>query len=382
MSPTEELIPVNAPDIGDLELEFVSDCVKSGWISSAGPYIDRFENAWAQYCEREFGVAVANGTAALQLAIRALGIGPGDEVLIPTFTIVSCALAVIDAGATPVLVDSDPETWGMDVSQLEAGLTPHTRAIMPVHMYGHPVDMDPLLDLAERRGLLVIEDAAEVHGAQYHTRRHAAPRWRPCGAFGDISTFSFYANKIITTGEGGMILTNDSKIAERARSFRNLCFQRSPRFVHEDLGYNFRLTNMQAAIGCAQLTRIQDFLSRKRRMAQAYGARLSVFDQLQLPVQREWAQNVYWMYGVVLSDDVEMDAATFAEKLRIRGVETRPFFRGMHEQPALRKRGLLDSNSYPVAERLARRGLYLPSGLTLTDDQIDRVCAAIEDVLQ
>lgn len=253
---------------------------------------------------------------------------------------------------------------------------------MPVHIYGHPVDMDPILKLAEEHQLQVIEDAAEAHGAEYLSRRDSPDsHWRRCGGFGTLSCFSFYANKLITTGEGGMVLTDDPKLAEEAGSLRNLCFQADRRFYHESLGFNFRLTNLQAALGLAQLERMEEIVARKRWIGKEYDLRLKGIKGLELPAEEPWARSVYWMYGAVLSDEVDMDAVEFAQRLRERGVDTRPFFLGMHEQPVLRKLGLFHNEHYPVAERLARRGLYLPSGLSLTDKQLQQVCDAVREVL-
>jgi len=376
------MIPVNEPLLNEQDLAYVAECVRTGWVSSAGRFIDEFEQRWAAYCGRRFGVTVSNGTAALQLAIACLGLRPGDEVIIPTFTIISCALAVIYNDGVPVLVDSEPRTWCMDVSQIEKKLTPRTRAIMPVHIYGHPVDMDPILDLADRHGLAVIEDAAEVHGAEYLSRRDTShPTWRRCGSFGTLSCFSFYANKLVTTGEGGMVLTDDPELAEKARSLRNLCFKAERRFYHESLGFNFRLTNLQAALGLAQLERIDEIVARKRWMGQEYTRRLKGIKDLQLPAEESWARSVFWMYGVVLSKEIPMDAREFAQKLREHGVDTRPFFLGMHEQPVFHQRGLFVGNEYPVANWLADRGLYLPSGLALTENQVEEVCNAVHEVL-
>jgi perosamine synthetase len=376
------VIPVNEPVLGDHEREYVSECVRTGWISSAGRFIDEFEQQWAAYCGRQYGVAVSNGTTALQLAVACLNLKPGDEVIVPTFTIISCATAVVYNGGVPVLVDSDPGTWCMDVDEIARKITSRTRAIMPVHIYGHPVDMDAVVRLAETHGLSIVEDAAEVHGAEYLAGRDGdQPAWRRCGSFGAVSCFSFYANKLITTGEGGMLLTDDRTIAEHARSLRNLCFQPARRFFHETLGFNFRLTNLQAALGLAQLGRIDEIVARKRWMGAAYNRGLKGVPGLQLPTEEPWARNVYWMYGVVLTKDARMDALTFAAALRERGVETRPFFLGMHEQPALQSRGLFRNERYPVAEMLARQGLYLPSGLALTEEQLSRVCEVVREVL-
>ncbi len=376
------MIPVSEPVLGEKELEYVAECVRTGWVSSAGRFIGEFEDRWAAYCGRRYGVAVSNGTAALQVAVRSLALAPGDEIIIPAFTIVSCALAVLSAGCVPVLVDSDPETWCLDVSRIEERITPRTRAIMPVHIYGHPVDMDGVLSLAGRRGLAVIEDAAEAHGAQYLSGRGGpGPSWRRCGGFGDVSCFSFYANKLVTTGEGGMVLTDDPALAERARSLRNLCFGKEHRFRHEEEGFNFRLTNLQAAIGLAQIERIDEVVARTRRLGAEYGRRLAGLAGLRLQAEESWARSVYWMCGVLLSGVTGLDAVRLAQRLDERGVETRPFFLGMHEQPVFRRRGLFLEDRHPVAERLARQGLYLPSGIGLTDEQVSSVCRAVREAL-
>jgi perosamine synthetase len=368
------LIPVNEPLLTEADYASVMEALRSGWISGAGPHVEAFEARWAAYCGRKHGVALANGTVALQVAVALLDLQPGDQVIMPTFTIISCALPVVLAGATPVLVDSEPQTWTMNVEQVEARITPRTRAIMPVHVYGHPVDMDPLLDLAGRYNLAVIEDAAEAHGAEYRGRR--------AGSFGTSSCFSFYANKLVTTGEGGMLLTDDDGLAERAGRLRNLGFGPGRRFLHAELGFNFRLTNLQAALGLTQIERIDEIVQRKRRMGQAYTERLSELAGLELQVQQPWAKGVYWMYGLVVHEDTGLDAAEFAGRLANLGVETRPFFLGMHQQPALHERGLFAGESYPVAERIARQGLYLPSGLSLDEAQIDRVCEAVGQALK
>lgn len=367
------MIPVNEPLIGEREVELVVSALRSGWISGSGPQIDAFERGWASYCGRKHGIAVANGTVALHLAVSLLDLQPGDEVIMPTFTIISCAMPVVLAGATPVLVDSEPQSWTMDVTAVEAKITSRTRAILPVHIYGHPVDMQPVLALAARYGLAVIEDAAEAHGAEYRGAR--------CGSFGTVSCFSFYANKLLTTGEGGMLLTDDDRLAERAARLRNLGFQPGRRFVHDELGFNFRLTNLQAALGVAQLERMDEIVARKRAIGHAYTQRLSEVPGMQLQVQQPWARSVYWMFGLVLDEATGLDAASFAARLKERGVETRPFFLGMHEQPVLRARGLFEGESYPVAERIARQGLYLPSGLALQDSEIERVCEVVREVL-
>lgn len=367
------MIPVNEPLLNEADFASVNEALRSGWISGAGPHIEAFETRWSTYCGRRHGVAVANGSVALQMAVALLDLQPGDEVILPTFTIISCAWPIVLAGAVPVLVDSDPATWTMDVKQVAQRISSRTRAIMPVHIYGHPVDMDPLLQLAESNGLQVIEDAAEAHGAEYRGRR--------AGSLGASSCFSFYANKLVTTGEGGMLLVDDDVLADRARRMRNLGFQPGRRFWHSEIGFNFRLTNLQAALGLAQIDRMEEIVARKRHIGQAYTDRLSEIPGLELQVQQSWARSVYWMYGLVVREETGLDAAELARRLAEAGVETRPFFLGMHEQPVLRDRGLFAGERYPVSERLARQGLYLPSGLALTDSQIDQVCAAVREVL-
>lgn len=368
------MIPVNEPSIGERELEYVTECLRTGWVSSAGHFLDEFENAWAGYCGMPYGVAVCNGTAALDVAVSCLAVQPGDEVIMPALTIISCALAVVRHGAIPVLVDCDPETWCMDVSAVKTRLTDRTRAIMAVHMYGHPVDMDPIVDMAREHGLAVIEDAAEAHGAEYKGRR--------CGGLGDVSVFSFYANKVITTGEGGMILMRDEAQAAHARAYRNLCFRPERRFYHTELGQNYRMTNVQAALGLAQLERIEELISRKRRTADIYTAGLAAIAGLQLPTEREWARSNYWMYAVVVDPTTELTGDTFSSALRTRGIDTRPFFLGMHEQPALQRLGLFSGERYPVSEVVSRQGVYLPSGTALTTSQAEEVCAAVREVLR
>ncbi len=377
------MIPVNEPALGSREMEYVAECIKTGWISSAGHFIEEFEQKWADYCGMKYGIAVSNGTTALQIAVRSLDLIAGDEVIMPSFTIISCALAVVECGAIPVLVDSDPTTWCMDISQIEAKITPRTKAIMPVHIYGHPVEMDPIFELARKYDLKIVEDAAEVHGAEYLSGfEKKEPSWMKCGGMGHISCFSFYANKLITTGEGGMVLTSDPQLAEKLRGLRNLCFRPERRFYHTELGYNYRLTNIQAAMGLAQLERFDQILDKKRWMGREYTKRLSALKVLQLPVEKPWARQVYWMYSLVLDESTGMDAQEFAKRLRAAGVDTRPFFLGMHEQPVFHQRGLFVNEHYPVAERIARQGLYLPSGLTLTEEQIEQVSSAVFEVLK
>lgn len=315
------------------------------------------------------------------MAVTALRPEPGSEIIMPSFTIISCALAAIYNGCVPVLVDCDPSTWCMDVDQVRDKISERTVAVMPVHMYGHPVDMDPLLSIAEEHELNVIEDSAQAHGAEYLSRRSGVETWRRCGGFGTVSCFSFYANKPVTTGEGGMVLTDDSEISQRLRSLRNLAFGPGRRFKHRELGFNFRLTNLQAALGVGQAQRIEQIVTRKREVGAAYRERLGHIDAIQVSSEREWARSIYWMFGVVLAEEIGFDAEELERRLVERGVETRPFFLGLHQQPVLLDRGLFSNEGYPVTERLARQGLYLPSGLGLEDAQIDTVCAAVEAAL-
>jgi len=370
-----DFIPVNQPLLDGKEKQYLNECIDTGWISSEGPFIQKFESEFAARVNRKHGIAVTNGSAALDAAIAALKIGPGDEVILPTFTIISCAAAIVRAGATPVLVDSDPLTWNMDVSAIADKITPKSKAIMVVHIYGLPVDVDPILKLAHQHGLWVIEDAAEMHGQTY--------KGEPCGSFGDISTFSFYPNKHITTGEGGMLATNSDDLAARCRSLRNLCFQPQKRFVHEELGWNLRMTNLQAALGLAQLERLDEFAARKRRMGQHYTQLLLEVPGVDLPLTSTlYADSIYWVYGLVLKEEVPFDATEAMKRLGQHQIGTRPFFWGMHEQPVFKKMGLFQGETYPVAERLARRGFYVPSGMAITLSQIEQVVTAIKDILK
>lgn len=367
------LVPVNDPSLDGLEEKYLLECIRGGWISGDGPMVARFEEEFAARVGRKYGVAVCNGSAALEVAVAALRLGPGDEVIMPTFTIIACAAAVIRAGGVPVLVDCDPMTWNMTADTVREQLSPRTRAIMVVHIYGLPVEMAPILQIAHEHGLAVIEDAAEMHGQTCEGQA--------CGSFGDISTFSFYANKHLTTGEGGMLVTDDTALAERCRYLRNQCFTPANRFVHEELGWNFRMTSMQAAVGLAQLDRLDEVSARKRRMGRRYTELLGDLDAIQLPLPRtDYAESIYWVYGIVLCDSVPFDASEAMRQLRALDIETRPFFWPMHEQPVFRKMGLFGDVECPVAERIARRGFYLPSGVMLHDEQMDRVCRAMHDV--
>ena len=333
-----DFIPVNTPLLDGNERKYLNECVDTGWISSEGPFVNKFEHHFSESVQREYGVAVCNGTVALEVAVVALGLGSGVEIILPSFTIISCAAAIVRSGAVPIVVDCDPITWNIDVMQIESKITSKTRAIMVVHIYGLPVDMEPVLNLAEKYSLKIIEDSAQMIGQTY--------RGRSCGSFGDISTFSFYPNKHITTGEGGMIVTDNSELAEKCRSLRNLCFQNGGRrFVHEELGWNFRMTNLQAALGLAQLERLSVHVVKKRWMGRLYTELLKDVSGVQLPLPgTEYAENIYWVYGLVLKDDVSFNAMEMMENLAEYGIGTRPFFWPIHEQPALRKMDLFKSD--------------------------------------
>lgn len=369
-----EFIPVNEPLLDGNEKKYLNECIDTGWISSEGPFVERLEEELAQFVGRKHAVAVCNGTAALEAAVMALRLAPRDEIILPTFTIISCAAAIVRAGLKPVVVDSDAATWNIDVSRIEEKITPRTKAIMLVHIYGLPVDIAPILALAEKYGLKVVEDASEMIGQSY--------RGRECGSFGDISTLSFYPNKHITTGEGGMILTDDDELAKRCRSLRNLCFKREKRFLHDELGFNFRMSNVQAALGVAQLERLDMFIEKKRRIGSLYRKLFEDLDSIELqPCRTEYSENIYWVFGLVLKDSVPIDADAVMMRLAERNIGSRPFFFPMHEQPVFHKMGLFAGEKYPVAERIARRGLYLPSGLALTEEHVERIVKEFNGIL-
>jgi len=369
------MIPVNTPLLDGNEEKYVLECLRTGWISSEGPFVERFEREVAQYVGRKHGIAVANGSAALDVAVCAAGIGPGDEVIMPSFTIISPATSVVRAGGVPVLVDSDPITWNIDVTQIEQKITAKTKAIIVVHIYGLPSNLDVVLEIARRHHLKVIEDAAEMHGQTY--------RGRPCGSFGLLSTFSFYPNKHITTGEGGMVLTDDDDVAEHCRRLRNLCFQPPRRFVHEELGWNYRMTNLQAALGVAQLEKLTPHIERKRRMGRRYQQLLEGTPGIQLPApSAEYAESIYWVFGVLLDPDLYPPATEVMAQLAQRGIGTRPFFYPMHRQPVFLKRGWYAGEQYPVADKLGDYGFYLPSGLALTDSDQVTAATALRDLLR
>ncbi|MES2999087.1 MAG: DegT/DnrJ/EryC1/StrS family aminotransferase [Pseudomonadota bacterium] len=366
-----KLIPVNTPLIEPDDRRAVLECLDSGWISSEGPQVAEFESLFARTFGRDHGIAVSNGTAGLDIAVRALNIGPGDEVLVPSLTIISCARAIVEAGARPVPVDCDPLDWNAHLSHFQERLTPRTRAIMLVHLYGLCADLEPILSWAKERGLAVIEDASQAHGLEY--------RGLPCGSFGDIGVFSLFANKLITTGEGGMIVCNSESLAQRCKSLRNLCFDPAKRFWHEDLGWNYRITAMQAALGIPQLRRLPALIQRKRAIGKAYRDAFHGVPHLQMaPGATPYCDNVYWVFGLTVGPDAPFSREQLMAALASDGIGTRTFFYGLHQQPVLLRRGLVDAVSLPATESLSQRGLYLPSGLGLLPDDQQQVIEAVK----
>jgi len=367
-------VSVNEPHLLGNEKKYLLKCLKDGYISSSGHFVKEFEKKFAKRVNRKFAISVSNGTAALQLAYEALNIKKKDEIILPAFTIISCILPVIRSGATPVLIDSDPTTWNMDVSKIESKITSKTKAIIAPHIYGLPIDMDPLLKIAKKYKLKVIEDSAEALGLKYKNKE--------CGSFGDVSTFSFYANKHITTGEGGMIVTDDIKIAERCRSLRNICFNNKRRFLHYELGWNYRFTNLQSAIGLAQLEKLNRFMVKKRNIGKTYNKELSQIKIFQTPLdKKKYADNIYWVYGLVLKKNSPISLNTLMKKLKKNGIETRNFFWPLHQQPALKKTGFFKKSKLPVSEYLSRNGFYLPTGLSITSKQQKYVINKLKKII-
>jgi perosamine synthetase len=364
------IIPVCEPTLNGNELKYVQQAVETNWISSAGGYIHEFEAKFAEKCGARYGIACANGTVAMHLALATLGLEPGDEVIVPTFTMIATINAVAYCGATPVLVDSEAEYWQMDVEQVAAKITPRTKAIIPVHIYGHPVDMDPLMELARKHGITVIEDAAESHGAEYKGRR--------TGSLGDAAGFSFYGNKIITTGEGGMITTNNREIAKLAWNLRDHAFSTERHFWHKFVGFNYRMTNLQAAVGLGQVEQMDSFVAARRQHALEYNKRLATIPGITTPPEAEWAKNVYWMYGILVDKaQYGMNRDELRRVLAENGIETRTFFIPMHCQPVYWES--FKGQRYPVAEQLCRDGFYLPSASSLTMEEIEYITHVIHD---
>jgi perosamine synthetase len=365
-------IPVCEPTLLGNEKTYVLDALETGWISSAGKYVTQFEQAFAAYCGVSHGIAVCNGTVALHLALTAAGVGKGDEVIVPDFTMISSAFAVCYAGAVPVFVDAEPYTWNIDPAEIEEKITSRTKAIMPVHIYGHPCDMDEIHEIAGRHGLLVVEDAAEAHGAEYKGKR--------AGSFGHVNAFSFFANKNITTGEGGMVVTDDAELAEKCRYYKNLCFPLdAPRtYIHDNIGFNYRMSNLLAAIGLAQVEKADAYRSMRIRNGQIYRDHLTKVPGITTQPQKNGCLNVYWMNGIIVHPDhYGHTRDELASHLRESGIDTRNFFVGLHRQPALEKYGCPSGSNFHVTDTLARQGLYLPSSSHLTAKEIESTCDKI-----
>ena len=352
------MIPIAEPSLGEEELKNVVEAVKSGWISSKGKFIEEFEQEFANYCGRRYGVATSNGTVALHLALKALGIGKGDGVIVPDLTFVAVANSVTYCNAKPVFVDSHPDYWCMNPKEIEGKITTKTKAIIPAHIYGHPCDMDAIIDIAEDYSLYVVEDAAEAHGAEYKGKK--------AGSFGDISCFSFYGNKIITTGEGGMCLTNNEELAEKMKILRDHGMNPNKRYWYDFIGFNYRMTNLQAAVGVAQLEKLDEFAKKKRQIARRYSEELNELEEKELITlhpEMSWAKCVYWMYCILVKDKFGISRDELMKKLEEKGIETRPFFYPIHVMPPYK-----NNEGFSVAEELSRKGINLPSGVKLLDD--------------
>ncbi|MBT7782997.1 MAG: DegT/DnrJ/EryC1/StrS family aminotransferase [Anaerolineae bacterium] len=361
-------IPVYMPDFSGNEMTYVTDCVNSGWISSLGKYVERFETSFAEFCGVKHGIAVSNGTVALHLALLLKDIGPGDEVIIPDLTFVATANVVRYVGAEPVLIDAEPFTWTINPAQIKAKITSKTKAIIPVHLYGHPANMGEIMALANQYGLYVIEDAAEAHGAEYKGKR--------VGSLGDIGAFSFYGNKVITTGEGGMLVTDDNDLADRARFLKDHAMSKEDRYWHPEVGYNYRITNMQAAIGLAQLERIEIILARKIEIAQKYKKELEGCHGIAVQPEANWAKNIYWMFSILVTDESHLNRNELMSALQEKGIDSRPFFYPIHQLPPYSgARG-----DFFVAKDLSARGINLPSYPTLSNLQIEFVCQTIREL--
>lgn len=372
-----EFVPVCEPFLNGNELKYVTDAVSTGWISSAGKYVSEFEKQFAAYCGCKYGVAVCNGTISLHLALVALGIGKGDEVIIPTFTMIASAFAVCYTGATPVFVDADKNTWNIDVSKIEEKITPRTKAIMPVHIFGQMCEMDKITDIAKKHHLFILEDAAEAHGAEYNRIK--------AGAYSDVASFSFFANKNITTGEGGMLVTNDEELYNKARYFKNVCFpiDGNRNYKHDDIGFNYRMSNVIAAIGLAQVEKADEYKEMRIKNNVLYRQYLAnvpgVLFQQVLPN----ALCVSWMNSIVIEPEKYGHSKDkLLAYLKENGIDTRLLFNGMHRQPSLINYGCDTTGNYPVSDWLTNNGFYLPSASNLTEETIKRICQLIIDFRQ
>ena len=361
------MIPVYEPILKGNEQKYVLDCLKNNWLSSYGPYNRKFENSFAKYCGVKHGISVTSGTAALHIAVAALKINKGDEVIVADFTMIAPALAVIYQNARPVFVDADEKTWTIDVSKIEEKITKKTKAIIPVHIYGYPCDMDPIMKLANKHNLYIIEDSAEGLGTLYKGRK--------AGSFGHINAFSLYSNKVITTGEGGIAVTNDDKLAKRLDSLRNFCFDKERRFIHKEIGFKYPMTNIQAAIGLGQLEYIEEIVKHKIRIAKTYNNLLENINGITLPPESPNVRNSYWMYGILIEDEFGMSRDNLKKELYKKGIDTRFFFTGMHKQPIFKS-----NENFPVSEKLEKKGIYLPSSTDLSEEKIKYICDSISTI--
>ena len=371
-----KFIPVNTPKIFSQEKKLVIQALSTGWISSEGPFVKKFEENFSKFNKRRYGVAVSSGTAALEIVIKSLNLKKGDEVIIPTFTIISSVMCLIKQGLKPVLVDSDIKNWNMSIEETIKKINKKTKAIIITHIYGFPVDMQKIIKIANKKKIIIIEDAAEMIGQKY--------KKRICGSFGSVSTFSFYANKHITTGEGGMIVTNDKKIYEKCKSLRNLCFgTKGNRFNHNDIGWNYRFTNIQAAIGLVQLKNINWIVKRKKEIGRRYIKKL--INNKNIIIQKNknsYSENIFWVFGILLKKNYKFKRDFITRKLLKHNIQTRNFFYPMHKQTILLKKGIFKKNNkFPNAEYLAKSGFYLPSGLALTNKEIDFICDKVNKII-
>lgn len=364
---SNDFIPISKPFIGPREKQLVLDALDSGWVSSIGKYIDEFEAGFARYCGTEYALAVSNGTTGLHLALAALGLQAGDEVIVPDLTFVATANAVAYTGATPVLAEIDPDTLCIDPESVKSLITDRTKAIIPVHLYGHPADMDALMEIAEARGIDLIEDAAEAHGAEYKGRR--------VGGLGKCGVFSFYGNKVITTGEGGMLTTNDREFYQRAKRLRDHAMSPQRRYFHEQIGFNYRITNLQAALGVAQLERIDDFLGRRTEIMDWYNSAIALTDSVRLNRVKNWAKSAFWMVCLEVDWFDETRRNTFMQALRSRGIDTRPYFCTMSSMPMYKQEPL------PVSAQKSQIGINLPSFFDLSKSDVSRICGAVNELL-
>ena len=358
-----EFIPISVPSITEKEISYVNDAVKSTWISSLGKYIDRFEEEFAAFCDARYAVALMNGTVAIQLALEALGIGPGDEVIVPDLSFIATANAVLYVGATPVFVDIEEETYCIDPEKIEDAITPRTKAILPVHLYGHPADMVRINEIAKKHHLVTIEDAAEAHGATINNKR--------VGSWSDASTFSFYGNKNLTTGEGGMVVTDSKEVYERCKFLRDHAMSKEKRYYHPEKGYNFRMTNIQAALGCAQLERSAELLNRKKEIFNLYSKYLAGNSKLILNQTKEWATNAYWLVIARIKGIGEAERDKLIADLKANGIDSRPFFHPMSSMPYLKE---YKGNDLPITYKIYKEGINLPTYFDIKESEIRFIC--------